>query len=129
MFGLKVEHIVSINRCFAQYAGIEQVVVYGSRAKGNYKNGSDVDLTVIGNLDYSGLLKLENQLDDLLLPYKIDISLHHQINDPDLLKHIQRVGKVFYQKEKPTQRVAEPISEYKPSNQDLPSVKNFKKKT
>ena len=96
MFGLKEKHIEAINTCFAQYENIEQVVVYGSRAKGNYSKGSDIDLTIIGELTYSEILKLENQLDDLLLPYKIDLSLKHQISNPDLIGHIDRVGKIFY---------------------------------
>ena len=99
MFGLKEKHIDAINKCFAQYAAIEQVYVYGSRAMGNYKPGSDIDLTIIGSLDFSQLLKLENELDDLLFPYKIDLSLHHQISNPALLDHIKRVGKVFYSRE------------------------------
>ncbi len=99
MFGLKQKHIDAINQCFAQYPQIQQVIIYGSRAKGNYKNGSDIDLTIVGDLDYNQLLKLENQLDDLLLPYKIDLSLRHEINHPELLDHIQRVGKLFYEKE------------------------------
>lgn len=97
MFGLKQKHIELINNCFAQYQNIEQVIVYGSRAKGNYKNGSDIDLTIIGELDYSQLMKIETELDDLLLPYKIDLSLKHQISNPDLIDHIERIGKVFYQ--------------------------------
>jgi len=101
MFGLKQQHIDLINACFAQYPQIEQVILYGSRAKGNYKNGSDIDLTIVGDLDFRSLLKLENQLDDLLLPYKMDISLHHKINAPDLLEHIQRVGLLFYEKQQP----------------------------
>ncbi len=100
MFGLKPKHIDAINQCFAQYPQIEQVIIYGSRAKGNYKIGSDIDLTIEGDLDYNSLLKLENQLDDLLLPYKIDLSLKHKITNPDLLEHIERVGKVFYEKKK-----------------------------
>lgn len=99
MFGLQQKHIDAINQCFAQYSGIEQVIIYGSRARGNYKNGSDIDLSIIGNLDYANLLRLETQLDDLLLPYKIDLSLRHKISNPDLLAHIVAEGKVFYGKE------------------------------
>lgn len=99
MFGLKEQHIEAINRCFAAYSSIEQVVLYGSRAIGNYKNGSDIDLTIIDNgMSYSDLLKLENEIDDLLLPYKIDLSLKRKISNPDLLAHIERVGKTFYNK-------------------------------
>lgn len=99
MFGLKQQHIDAINEHFARFPQIEQVIVYGSRAKGNYKNGSDIDLTVKGDLDYSSLLKLENLLDDLLLPYKMDISLYRQISNPDLVDHIDRVGLTFYKKQ------------------------------
>lgn len=99
MFGLKKQHIEAINGCFNRYPAIEEVLVYGSRAKGNYRRGSDIDLTIIGDLEYSELLRLENQLDDLLLPYKIDLSLKHTIDNPELLAHINRVGKTFYQNE------------------------------
>ncbi|MCF8358302.1 MAG: nucleotidyltransferase domain-containing protein [Prolixibacteraceae bacterium] len=74
-------------------------MIYGSRAMGNFKAGSDIDLVIIDNgLEFSELLKLENQLDDLLLPYKIDISLKRQISNEKLLEHINRVGKVFYKR-------------------------------
>jgi len=98
-FGLKPEQIEAICQCFAQYPAIEQVILYGSRAKGNFKNGSDIDLTIIDSgITFAELLQLENKLDDLLLPYKIDLSLKRQINNPDLLNHIERVGKLFYKK-------------------------------
>jgi len=96
MFGLKQKHIDAINQCFADFPQIEQVLVYGSRAKGTYKRGSDIDLTIVGNLDFSSLMKLENKLDDLMLPYKFDLSLFHSITNPDLIEHIRRVGQVFY---------------------------------
>lgn len=98
MFGLKQEHIDLMNACFAQYPAIQQVTIYGSRAKGNYRPGSDIDLTITENgLTHSQLVQLETQLDDLLLPYKIDISLKKDITSAELLEHIERVGKVFYE--------------------------------
>ncbi len=99
MFGLQQKDITAINQCFEQFSQIEQVIIYGSRAKGNYKNGSDIDLTIIGNLDYRNLLKLENNIDDLLLPYKIDISLFNKINSTELIEHINRFGIIFYEKQ------------------------------
>jgi uncharacterized protein len=95
-FGLKPSTIEKINQVFAQYPEIEQAILYGSRAKGNYRRGSDIDLTLIGDLSYQQLLHLETAIDDLLLPYKVDLSLYTQIDNPDLLAHIQRVGVVFY---------------------------------
>lgn len=89
----------ALHQCFAHYPLIEQVVIYGSRAKGDFRNGSDIDLTILGALDFHSLMKLENEIDDLMLPYKIDISLQDHISNPELLEHIKQVGKVFYQKE------------------------------
>jgi len=95
--GLSRQTIASIQSVFESSPLIEQVVLYGSRAKGNYRPGSDIDLTIKSSaMTLSDLLKLETLLDDLLLPYKIDLSLHHQIDNQALLEHIERVGLVFY---------------------------------
>ena len=74
-------------------------MLYGSRAKGNYKNGSDIDLTLCGGAELSlrVLYKIMDDLDDLLLPYTIDLSIFSTISDPDVIEHIQRVGTTFYE--------------------------------
>jgi predicted nucleotidyltransferase len=100
MFGLKDTHIKVIQSVFSNYSNVEEAVIYGSRAKGNWRTGSDIDLTLVGDgLSLSTLLKIENELDDLLLPYKIDLSIFDKIEDPDLIEHINRAGIVFYNKE------------------------------
>ncbi len=99
-FGLKQAAIEKISHVFAAHPEIAQVIIYGSRAKGNYRNGSDIDLTIKGDgVSLSQLLKIENELDDLLLPYKIDLSLLNKIEDEALLDHIRRVGVVFYERQ------------------------------
>lgn len=99
MFGLKDQHSQKIRAIFSSYNQIEKVLVYGSRAIGNYRNNSDIDLSLIGNkIDFDILLKIENQLDDLLLPYEIDLSIYHKIENSDLIDHINRVGIIFYEK-------------------------------
>jgi len=96
-FGLKEKDIHAINSVFNQYPEIIEVIIYGSRAKGNYKPGSDIDLSIIDTeLEFTQLLAIENKLDDLMLPYKIDLSQKRMINNPDLISHIDRVGKPFY---------------------------------
>ena len=98
VFGLKDTHIKHIQSVFSNYSNVDKAVIYGSRAKGNYSTGSDIDLTLKGDdLNLSMLLKIENELDDLLLPYEIDLSIFHKIEDPDLIEHINRVGIVFYE--------------------------------
>jgi predicted nucleotidyltransferase len=96
-FGLKQDTITEINHIFCQYQNIEKVILYGSRAKGNYKQGSDIDLTLIGeNITYNQLWEIDNKIDDLLLPYIIDLSIFSTIDNPHLIEHIQRVGVIFY---------------------------------
>ena len=97
-FGLKAKTIEKISSVFAGYPQVEQAILYGSRAKGNYKNGSDIDLTLRGgkNLTLEVLYKITQELDDLLLPYSIDLSIFDTLDAPDLVDHIQRVGVPFY---------------------------------
>ena len=99
-FGLKESTIEKIISVFVKYTKIKKVLLYGSRAKGNYRNGSDIDLTLIGDeLSYSQLGNLESDIDDLFLPYSFDISIFKDIDNPDLVDHINRIGVVFHEKD------------------------------
>lgn len=74
-------------------------MLYDSRAKENYKQGSNIDLTIIETgLTFDELLQLERQLDDPLLPYTVDLSLYRKLDHLGLLAHIQRVGVSFYER-------------------------------
>jgi predicted nucleotidyltransferase len=99
-FGLKESTINKIIAVFAKYTQIDKILLYGSRAKGNYRNGSDIDLTLIGDqLNYSQLSGIESDIDDLFLPYSFYISIFKDIDNPDLVEHINRVGVVLYEKD------------------------------
>ena len=96
-YGLKDYIIKQVHSIFARYPQIEKAIVYGSRAKGNYSAGSDIDLSLTGqDLTLSLIHTIELEIDDLLLPYTFDISIFNQISNPDLIEHINRVGLVFY---------------------------------
>ena len=98
-YGLAQEDIDKIQGVFIRYPVIEKAILYGSRAKGTFRNGSDIDLTLLGKgLTLSILFALENDLGDLMLPYKIDLSILQKIEDADLVGHIERVGVGFCQK-------------------------------
>jgi len=97
--GLPPETIKKIQQVFKRCPDIHLVRLYGSRALGNHHHGSDIDLTVMDEkVTSSQLLRIEMALDDLLLPYKIDLSLFRQIENNDLTDHIQRVGVDFYRR-------------------------------
>lgn len=98
-FGLKKDIIDNINDVFKRHTQIEAVIIYGSRAKGNFKQGSDIDLTIKGHdLDLTMLNKISREIDDLLLPYYVDLSIYQHIDNPDLIDHINRAGNFFYNK-------------------------------
>ncbi|OIO54510.1 MAG: hypothetical protein COX57_12845 [Alphaproteobacteria bacterium CG_4_10_14_0_2_um_filter_63_37] len=95
--GLSDATVHKIRDVLALFPEVEQAVLYGSRAKGNYKPGSDIDLTLLGpNLNSDLLAKIADALDDLLLPYTIDLSSFAALDHAGLRTHIERVGVVFY---------------------------------
>ncbi len=98
--GLNQNIINQINNIFAKYPQIKKVMLYGSRAKGNYKKGSDIDLSMFGeDLTYKIQLDVFDDLDELLLPYTIDLSVFDYLDNANLRDHIERVGVVFYERE------------------------------
>jgi len=96
--GLSSHALEALHNVFSRHTGIERVILYGSRAIGTYRPGSDIDLTVTGAIEPDEMLQWEVELDDLLLPQKIDLSLHRFIDNPDLLAHIDGVGRTLYER-------------------------------
>ena len=98
--GIPDEAVDRIRRVFSRFPEVEKVVLYGSRAKGNYRPGSDIDLTLHGrDLDRGILARLDESLDDLMLPYRIDLSIFAALQNAGLIEHIRRVGVVLYQRQ------------------------------
>lgn len=98
-YGLSEQTIQKICGVFADHPAIDKAVLYGSRAKGNFKKGSDIDLSLHGaGLSLSELGSISLELDDLLLPYMIDILIFDQLKHAGLREHIERVGVVFYRR-------------------------------
>ena len=95
--GLSESTVAKLRGVFAAQPGVERVILYGSRAKGTARKGSDIDMTIVGeSLDITALLRIETELDDLLLPYSIDLSLFHYVENADLIAQIERVGVTIY---------------------------------
>ena len=96
-FGLPPATLAKLNSIFAQHDAIDSVLIYGSRAKGNYRAGSDIDLTVKGTeISFAEFMQIEDQIDDLMLPYTVDLSQYRQLENTDLIAHIDRVGIAIY---------------------------------
>jgi predicted nucleotidyltransferase len=96
--GLPSNAIEKILAEFRKFPQIEKAILYGSRAMGTSKPGSDIDLTLVGQaLNQEIVWKVSQALDDTLLPFVFDLSLFETLDNPDLKAHIARVGIVFYQ--------------------------------
>jgi uncharacterized protein len=100
MFGLSDETIQNIREACARVPAINRVVLYGSRAKGNYRAGSDIDLVLMGDglSLQNSVYPLMEMLEELDLPYSFDISIFQHIENLALVEHINRVGIVFYER-------------------------------
>ena len=97
-FGLETMEMDKIIMSIASIDGVDKAVIYGSRAKGNYKPFSDVDISLVGkSLSYSDFLRLHSIIDDLLLPYEIDLNIFDLIQNENLKEHILRCGRVIYE--------------------------------
>ncbi len=99
-YGLSLQTRQKIGAVFSRYPQIEEAVLYGSRARGDFKNGSDIDVTLRGTDDLTGTLlsRIATDLDDQLLPYTIDLSLLKDIRNPEMMAEIEAVGVPLYKK-------------------------------
>ena len=97
-FGLRADDLATITRILAQYPAVQTALIFGSRAKGNNKPGSDVDIALQGpTLTDQMAWDIAYQLnEETLMPYHFDVLNYHALANPDLVAHIDRVGKPFY---------------------------------
>jgi uncharacterized protein len=97
--GLTDGTVAQICVALSRFPEVEKAILYGSRAKGNYKPGSDIDLTLLGVKVTEKILgRIQGDLEDGQLPYRFDLSIFSQITHADLIDHIRRVGVVFYER-------------------------------
>lgn len=97
-FGLSEKTIERICSVLASYSAVQKAYIYGSRAKGNFREGSDIDIAMSGEIDTKLLGDIAYDLDELMLPYTIDLSVYEKLRNDKLREHIDRVGKVFNEK-------------------------------
>lgn len=95
--GLSKEELENINSIFSKFKPIEAAILFGSRAIGNYRNGSDIDIALKGkNISLKDILNILIALDEISSPYKFDLVAFNRIQEPKLIDHINRVGIELY---------------------------------
>ena len=98
-FGLNDIELQALCSVLASMPEVEEAIIYGSRARGTNHIASDIDITLKGNeLTYLQLALLDARIDDLYLPYFVDLSLFSMLKNPDLLESIDREGKVLFKR-------------------------------
>jgi len=97
-FGLSAKDMKAMTALFYQTLALDKVVIFGSRAMGNYQPSSDIDLALFGAFKHKEDLLLKEQLEELPMPYIFDLIVFDTIKNNDFREHIQRVGKVFYKR-------------------------------
>ncbi|ODN40996.1 nucleotidyltransferase domain-containing protein [Piscirickettsia litoralis] len=95
--GLSDKTVTIIYDILKKYPQIKQAILYGSRAKGNFRPGSDIDLTLKGDVDYQTVCRISTDLDDSWIAYEVDLSSYSSLKDPYLLKEIDDHGVVFFE--------------------------------
>lgn len=99
IYGIPVEMLRRLVECVKEYDKVEEIILYGSRAKGTARRFSDIDLTLKGEcLTQLDLFEIAERIDDLYLPYEIDLSLYSQLDHQPLLDEIARYGKTLYRR-------------------------------
>ena len=98
-YGLEKNDVELIINVLETNNKVSKALLFGSRAKGNFEPGSDIDIAIKGaELKLNDVIDLRIAFDELLLPYKFDIVIYNRISEPDLLDHIKRVGIELYTK-------------------------------
>ncbi|MBQ9356255.1 MAG: nucleotidyltransferase domain-containing protein [Prevotella sp.] len=97
-FGLSDTVVQDLYGVFRRYTNIEKVLIFGSRSKGTFRAGSDIDLAIIGkDIDYRMMLDIQCDIEDLELLYSVDLLDYQKKKGTPIGDHIDRVGQVFYE--------------------------------
>ena len=106
MYGLDQNEMQLLHQIFSATRAVKEVVLYGSRAKGNYKPFSDIDIALKGeHLADEDLTDICYKLSESSLPYFCDVSIFHHLSSPSLIDHINRRGKTIYKRSPDTVEV------------------------
>lgn len=98
-FGLSDKTIKVITDLFKKYTQINKVIIFGSRARGNFKNSSDIDMAICGeNIDFKFIRHISAELDELPTPYSFDVLNYSDVENNEIKTNIDKDGVIFYQK-------------------------------
>lgn len=98
--GIPEQTLAQIAMVLVRFPGVEQAILFGSRAKGTHRRGSDIDLALVGvGLDWRTIGKIETALDDVPTPYSFSLVVFDARLDADISAHICRVGRPLFERQ------------------------------
>lgn len=96
-FGLNPREMATLRRILKGFPEIKRVCIYGSRALGNYRTGSDIDLAIMEPAtDLRQLNSIQSAFDESHLPMRVDLVDFHGLSNQALREHIVRAGMLIY---------------------------------
>jgi predicted nucleotidyltransferase len=98
-FGLNQRDIQTIHGVFKLHSPVKRVFIFGSRATGKFKAGSDIDLAIMDEgVDEKTLSELLSEFEESTLPYRVDLVDYTKLTHPEFIKHIHEFGVAFYKR-------------------------------
>lgn len=95
--GLSLQTLARVGEVLRRFPEVEKATLFGSRAKGTHRPGSDIDLALAGQgLDWRTISRIDDALDELLLPYNFSLIRLDAATDPDVAAHVGRVGVLLF---------------------------------
>lgn len=100
-FGLTERDMQTLRDIINKYPEVQDIFIFGSRAKGNFTQGSDIDLAIMNEgVTDKVIAQLKSALEESTLPYFVDVTNYHTLQHAELKSHIDRVGMPLYQRKK-----------------------------
>lgn len=95
MFGLKDRDIRNIQKALSMFPNITKAIIFGSRAMGNYKNASDIDIAIqLNENNLNTIIKISGILnEEMPIPFFVDVINLDMIKNKSLIEHINKEGK------------------------------------
>ena len=93
MFGLKDYVVEDIKKVLSKYECLEKAVIFGSRARGDYKKASDIDIAIYAkDLTSTTVNMIRNAFDELDIIYTVDVVDYYKISKEALKRNIDKEG-------------------------------------
>lgn len=103
-WGLSDTVLARVRAILAQEPRVEKAILFGSRAKGTHRAGSDIDVALVGaGLDVDALARLHRRFEESSIPYQVDLCWLAAVDHAALREHIERVGQVLYERTNPAE--------------------------